>query len=246
MHSIQNNTVLIGNVFSRNNSKYISDSLVSEETYLEIASQISERVRHSSVDRRIIAISTNYHPKVWDAISTNAPGTKQTVHNNMQLFNQMIISLIKPSSSLILIPDQYMLTVSALDYLGSSLTFVNDQSLYNFENYVVNNPGYSFDSEYTVVDYKDLISEDFSHKYDFIFAGAISFESDIDLLKILVNSLNPGGCLLVGNSANMSDVYYVQLPVNIGTHLHRAILELENVYNFHIPFGIGFDAIVKK
>ena len=246
MHSIHNNAVLTGNVFSRNNSKYISDLLVSEDIYFEIASEIREHIKSLPIDRRIVAISSNYHPKVWDAISADAPGIKQTVHNNMQLFNQMIISLLRPSSSLVLIPDQYMLTVSALDHVGSSLTFINDQSLYNFENFIINNSNYTFNSEYTVIDYQDLINEQFSEKYDFIFAGAISFECDIHLLKVLVDSLNPGGCLLIGNTANMSDVYYVQLPINVSTYLHRAINDLEDVYNFHIPFGIGFDAIIKK
>lgn len=246
MFNLQNNAVLIGNVFSRNNSRDISDELSLEETYYEIASDIRNHINSSSVDKRVIAISANYHPKVWEAISATAPGTKQTVYNNMQLFNQIVISLVKPSSSLVLIPDQYMLTVAALNHIGSSLTFVNDQSLYNFENFVLENSQYPFNSTYNVVDYQDLIDENFSEKFDFIFAGAISFNSDIDLLYSLVDSLNSGGCLLIGNTSNMSEVYYSQISINVGTYLHRAINSIENVYTYHIPFGIGFDIIVKK
>lgn len=243
---VPNNQVLIGNLTARKLSKFISDDLNIEETFFDIADSIVNYINSLPLDKRAVAITGDYHQRVWEVIATKSEGAKETVFNNMQLFNQIIISAIRPSSSLILVPDQYLITVAALDHMGSTLTFPNDQGLFNFENFVITNQSYPFSGNYSVLDYQDMINPDFSEKYDFIFTGSIALYAEIELLNILVNSLNPGGCMVVGDSALMAEIYQDLNYMAFGDMYHDALKELENVYAYHIPFGIGFDIIVKK
>ena len=246
INEVPNNQVLIGNIVSRKFSKYISDDLNIEESFYDIADSIVNYMNSLSLDKRGIAITGDYHQRVWDVISTRSEGAKQTVFSNMQLFNQMVISMIKPQSSLILVPDQYLITVAALDSVGSELTFLNDQSLFNFENFVITNDAYPFSGNYSVIDYQDLIEESFSEKYDFIFTGSIALYGEIGLLDVLVNSLNSGGCLIVGDSGSMAEIYQTIDYIMMGDKYHDALQELDGTYKYHIPFGIGFDIIIKK
>lgn len=245
INEVPNNQVLISNIASRKFSKYISDDVLLEEVFYDIATNINSYMNSLNLDKRALSISADYHQIVWQIISTTDPVMKQTVFNNMQLVNQMIISILKPQHSLILVPDQYLITVAALDAMGSSLTFVNDQSLFNFENFVLSNTEYPFSRDYFSIDYQDLIDESFNEKYDFIFTGSIALYADTDLLNIMVNSLNQGGCMIVADSSLMAEMYKSIAYVNYGDPYHDLLCELENVYRYHIPFGIGFDVIVK-
>lgn len=246
MAEIIDDEFLVSNYRAVEYSKYILESSSELENYLDIADQIKSYMTTLTIDRRAIAISTDYHCHLWDFFSSRVTGFKESVYVGLNHFSQLISNVLRPSTALVSFPDHNSTLVKSLNSIGCSLYFLNSQSLFNFENFVVNHESFDQDISYGTISYQDLLAEqNVLSDLDLIVSGSIDFTSEPTLLEKYISMLRSGGVLYIGETSDFGNVSK-DVRQNRMSQLHDAIKLNNNIYNYYIPFGIGFDIIIKK
>lgn len=246
MAEIIDDEFLISNYRAVQYSSYINDKENSQQIRLEISKKINDFIHSLPLDRRAIAISTDYHCHLWDFLSSTTTGFQESVFVGLNHFSQLVTSILRPTKALVSFPDHNLNLVEALHSLNCQIFLLNSPSLFNFENFALTHEGYTQDISYTVLDYQDLLTDaETVTDLDLIVSGSIDFTSEPYLLDKYIEMLSSGGVLYIGETSNFGKVS-ADLGLNRMSDLHDAISRNENIYHFYIPFGIGFDIIVKK
>ncbi|NDB03248.1 MAG: hypothetical protein EBY38_06240 [Flavobacteriaceae bacterium] len=227
-------------------SKLISKPLAStsEKKLSDIEGDIAKRVVNYrlslNLDRRNVAIAGTQSIWIWDQYMNMEPEWQAVVESSY-IEHEHVLMLKKPQS--ILAFDSYASGLAEYKsmYPDTEITFMNNDVLAEFEQHVRDyEPGYDYD--YSVIDFSDLGTE----KFDLIQGFGWNFMHSPETVLGCVESLNPGGALLISLSNNSAKLY---TRANYHAHpyvdIHR-LLEKCDGFLYHVASGYGTTTFIKN
>lgn len=247
MLEVISNKVLLTNIITKNSSRYSCSELDYDywEVMVDAAKLISEYWTSQNVDKRVIAVGADFYIHVWDLYVGDLTGWKEQSYISGGMYAQMVVDILKPQKALISSPDRHFDLIALLASRGCSLTFLNNECLFNFENFIRDLPSYPFTIEYDTIDYQDLLSNT-APEYDFMHMQSSDAIVDPDLIDAYDVSLNSGGVIYVPFVNEDTRLYSADYHVEPVVSVLDAFLSKENMYSYHIPNTIGFQIVVKK
>lgn len=241
------NKIILANSVTKEASRPSSSELnYSYEEVLDDAyAAIKSHYDSSNLDKRFISVGTDNYIHTWDIISTTVAGWRDYTYISTGMYAEMLVDICKPEKALISSPDRHFNLVALLNSRGCELTFLNNECLFNFENFIRDLASYPFEINYSVIDYDDIDSHT-TEKYDFIECLSTDLILDNSLVNKHVSLLNDNGIIYLPNIDEnerfYTQFYYTEPIVSV----IDMFLENENVYTYNIGFNVGFQVVIKK
>jgi hypothetical protein len=207
--------------------------------------EISDYVLSLRTDKRSIATgvdSTTYSP--FQTLRSGSSDIRTFAKASGVCVN-LAIQLIEPKSVLV---NQSILNADIMVMLfkgfSSDISIINGPYLHLYEKFVKPDDGFP-QIPYKSISKRELILSD-SPKYDLEILWSDDIEGEYDYVSSLLNSLNPGGVMLIANSANQALLYgvdnYMATPQ---AELHEFIKSDNRFITYHLVNFVGF-TFVKK
>ena len=234
-------TALIATKLSSVGLEHVTAS--SRQEFDEYIAGCRQTAVDANLDARYIArgfeISTNFF-NMLDNISEDL----QSLQFQTVLIEELLISIKQPRS--VLIADGATYRFRTLELLGSmdnvSINFVNNHYFFWFEEHLKNtNDKYSFGYSAYLED--ELIDER-EPKFDMVLASAHNFHQNNIFLEAIVDSLNPGGVLIIEASNHSSEIYSPTYKFHEYYPMHEILMNASGK-SFHIANFYGFTVFVK-
>lgn len=234
-------TALIATKLSSVGVEHVTAS--SRQEFNEYIDGCRQTAVDANLDTRHIArgfeISTNFFNMLHD-ISEDM----QSVWFQSALIEELLISVKQPQSVLILNGATYRFRT--LEVLGQmeniSINFLNNHYFFWFEEHLKNtNDKYSFGySAYL----EDELITDRTPKFDMVLATAHNFHQNDIFLESIVDSLNPGGILVIEAANHSGEIYAPTYKFHEYYPMHEILMNASGK-SFHIANFYGFTVFVK-
>jgi len=174
----------------------------------------------------------------WKELLTN-------MHNAIEL----LMCAKKPSKVLFFNPDMWSSPfIQKIDNTDMDVNFVNNQSLYNFEQFLRDGAMQISGKSYRDIDYGvctiDEIGQNSCINFDFIQIQGFEVMEDLSIAERCVSALSSGGILTIVSSNNSGKLYrddYWFHPMN---EVHE-LLKNSQGYTFHSSEAYGYTVFVK-
>lgn len=235
------NSVIIANAFTKE-QKF--DDYPADEYPCENMEDIALYVLSLNSDKRAIATgadSTNY--SIFQTLRTTSQGKKFA--RSVGIFVDSIINLVEPSSILInqSLINNYIMPMSHRS-IGAEITIMNAPYLYIYEKFSKSNTALSQIPYNSLSKYEIINGCDKTFEMIVVFADDI--EGEIDYVSAILGMLQPGGVMLIANSANQGALYRTRdFDATPQSELHDYINNDDRFISYHIPLLVGF-SIIKK
>lgn len=212
----------------------------------DVSRSVSEFISSANLDRRVIATGAEPRINLWDILSADVNGWKDHMQLAMGTYAEMLIDIMNPSDVLIAEADAYFNVSALLASKGANLTFVNNEALYYFENFVRDAASYTPSYSYNTVDASDIVGVDFAATYDMIIVPTYFVINDDELLNRYIDRLNPGGVLYIAYANESGRLYTEDFYVEPIVNMFETILDRNDLSTYHMPNGIGYQISIKK
>ena len=220
-------------------------------TSIDFAQIIGERGDSTSnwltsinLDKRNVAVGGLNTYWVYELIKKMEPEWAAIIESEYIAQEQVLMSK-RPSSILFFDADNLLWNIYRNRYPETELCFVNNHTLFIMESVTnsLEHPGVRIDdnSEYDVIDASDLGVD----KFDMAVCWAWSIVGSEDALSGLINSLNPGGVLLIGMSNHNTKLYREDFHIHPYSQMHE-ILKNSDGHTYHLANGYGQTVFVKN
>lgn len=239
------------NIYTSSIAKEASKCSSSELAYdyTEVLDDASAAIKNhyssSNLDKRFISVATDTYVHAWDIASATVAGWRDYTYISMGMFAEMIVDIVRPKKALISSPDRHYNLVALLNSRNCELTFLNNECLFNFENFIRDLKSYPFEINYSTIDY-DQISELDSGTYNFIEVLSTDLIINNSLSNEYIDLLESNGVIYLPN-VNENERFYSQFyytePI---VPVLDAFLENDNVFSYNIPCNVGFQIVIKK
>jgi hypothetical protein len=243
--AFKNKTVLM-DIITKEVSKNSSSGLNYdyEEVIADASSAIANYKSSISVDKRVVAVGADLYIHLWEPWSALLDGWKERMFISAGLYAQMVLDIGKPTSTLFTTPDRHFDTVALCAERGMEIYFLNNDSLFNFENFIRDLPSYPFNFNYNVIEFSDFI-EDTSLSFDFIQMFSSDFVLDNDLIDAFVDRISSGGFGYISATNEETRLYSEDYFIEPISHILDALNAKDEVSTYHIPNAHGCQVIVK-
>jgi len=241
MDKILGNKFLIANAltyeFSKNSSQALDYNFFT--VHDDIVRSINADWTSRNLDRRSVAVGSDYYLHVWDLLAGKVAGWKEMVYICLGLYSQMLTDLIQPTTALIAVPDRSFDLVLDLNRKGVALTFLNNDCLQAFESHVLTHPDYNFTGDYTVIEVEELeaMSEP---QFDFVCMPSPDLTINADLIDKTIDVTNSGGAIIIAAANEMMRLYSPDYYIEPLFDLYEALDDRTDITSYHIPHAIGF------
>lgn len=246
MYNLVENRFLVTSAVTKEISSYASKDL--EYDYWEVMQDASRAISSYydsiNMDRRVIAVGSEVKIHVWDIIAGNIDGWREHIFVASGMYGQMIADLTSPQHALIIEPDSQYDLVALLASRGCQLTFMNNESLFLFENFIRDLPSYPFSFSYNTIDRAELAVGDLS--FDFINAPLVDLILEESLLNDSLSSLQSGGVIYTPYANQSGRMYSEDYHIEPATRVYEDILSRNDITSYHLPGGIGYQISIKK
>jgi hypothetical protein len=247
MDKILGSKFLIANAltyeFSQNSSRELDYDFFSFHD--DVAKTLRAEWASLGLDRRAIAVGSDFYLHTWDLVSGAVAGWKETVFICTGLYSQMSADIAKPTDVLMLTPDRNFDFAADMQRKGCNMTFVNNECLDIFERHVLTRPEFPWEGDYNVVDIEELENLD-GAQFDFVHIHTVDTLINPPLLDKVIDLTRSGGVIYTAPSnENMrlySDKYYIEPLFDFYEQIH----ERDDITSYHIPHALGFHILVKK
>jgi len=247
MDEVLNNKTLITNIITKESSSYSCLELDYDywEVMVDAANLISSYWTSINTDKRSIAVGADFYIHVWDLYVGDITGWREQSYISGGIYAQMLCDILQPNNVLISSPDRHFDLVALLSQRGCNLTFLNNECLYNFENFVRDLQSYPFDIQYSAIDYQDILDST-TEQYDFMHLQSSDAIIDLNLVDAYINSLNSGGVIYMPHANENGRLYGEDYFIEPIVPVFDKFLDNPNMYSYHIPNTIGFQVAIKK
>lgn len=246
MDEVLGNRFLLSALITKELTRDASGSLPYnfDSAFTDIHTSIRNYYNSLTLDKRAIAIGTDGDLMMHELFDSPQLGWGQLLYISTDYFSLMLADIKRPSSSLVIGPDIHFNLVATLHSMGSSLSFVNNKFLNNFEKFVLNTPEYPFNINYSVYEYSDIHNQN-SPIFDFVTVPGSCLTLDDDLLHSLVDCLLPGGIIHIHNTNSNSRIYGEEYEMQPTYPMFSIIDDFPQLTSYHIPYGIGHNILIK-
>ena len=197
-----------------------------------------------NIDKRNVAVGGLNTYWIYELIKKMEPEWAAIIESEY-IAQEQVLMTRKPNSVLFVDADNMLWAVYKNRFPDTELCFVNNHTLFFMEN-VANNLDYqgaklSEISGYDVVDSGDIGN----HKFDMAICWAWSIVGSDKMINDLVDSLNPGGVLLIGMSNHNTKLYREDFHIHPYSSIHT-ILQNSDGNTYHLANGYGQTVFVKN
>ena len=247
MREVLNNKFLMIAAVSNQLKKTATESFDydSWEVMQDVSRAVSEFHKLSNLDKRVIAVGSEPRINLWDIARPNLGGWKDHIQLGFGVYAQMVAEMLKPSEVFIAEPDAYFDLSALAASTGASITYLNNESLYIYENFVRDQRSYTPQYSYSTIDYSDLLDQNFSASYDLIVAPMWYVVNDLEILDAFIDRLNVGGAFYLAYSNESNRLYTEDFHVEPIVDVFERLLEREDITTYHLPNGIGYQISIK-
>lgn len=246
MYNLVENRFLLISTVTKELTMNASSSL--DYDYWEVMSDASKAISNYydsiNLDRRVMAVGSEVRIHVWDIMSGNLDGWKEHIFVSSGVYAQMIFDMTPPTKALIFEPDRQYDMVAYLASIGCELTFVNNECLFLFENFVRDLPSYPFSFSYNTIDRNDI--PDASMEFNFVNVPINELVIDELMMDDIISSMSTGGVLYVPHANQSGRMYSEDYYIEPVTRVYEDILLRNDITSYHIPSAIGFQISIKK
>lgn len=217
-----------------------------EEVMTDAADAITNYKTSINIDKRVIAVGADLYIHLWEPWSALLDGWKERMFiSGSGLYAMMLIDVGNPSTALISTPDRHFDLVAYCANQGIDLCFLNNDSLFNFENFIRDLPSYPFTFNYSVIDYQDFINDN-TIGFDFIQMFSSDFNINYDLIDPFIARMNSGGFAYITAANEEGRLYTEDYFIEPIANVIEAINAKPEINSYHIPNAHGFQIIVKN
>lgn len=246
MNQVLGNRYLISNVLARNLSvdlidKFQMDYETIYSDYVNAAKAFNDTLTY---DRR--AIATGADPTVYteDVFATTSSEWFDSLYVYLEHYIQMFYQIKKPKKILVHAPSASFGLVAIAANDGCELSFVNNKYLYNFENFILKNNDYPFNSSYNVYDLQDIENLE-EETFDMITYTSVDILINDILQEKLIKALNKDGIMIIFSVNDTTLFYDQQYHINPMMNLF-SITDNEDINLYHMTNNYGYNVIIKN
>jgi hypothetical protein len=234
-------------------SKTPMDSLTG--SYMDVATEVFEMSEKAQSWRKTVGLNMSIAARgsregSWyvDLIVNPQSGWRELLIN-MHSAMELLVCAKKPSKVLFFNPDIWSSPfLQKNDNQDISVNFVNNQSLYNYEQFLRDDAMQVGGKSYRDIDYGvctiDEIGKNLCVNFDFIQMMGFEAMEDLSIAESCISALSPGGMLVILFSNNSGKLYrddYWFHPMN---EIHELLKKSEG-YTFHSSEAYGYTVFVK-
>jgi len=247
MDKVLGSRFLIANAITADISKNGSQELDYPfyEVYDDVVRDVTNFWQEQNLDRRAIAVGSDYYMHVWDILAGKPAGWREMVYFGLGVYSEMLVDIKQPATALIASPDRKFNFVAYCASKGIEMTFLNNDCLYNFENFVLNHPEFNFDINYTVLDMQEF-EEMNTPQFDYCEFITMDVGTSPELIDTYINVTNPGGVLYMANANEMMRMYSPDYYIEPIYDFYEYIEDRTDITSYHIPHQVGFHIMIKK
>lgn len=247
MSEVLQNKTILKDIITKELSNYSATELPYswDEVITDAAMGISNFWNSVNVDKRVVAVGADFYIHSWDLYAGMMDGWKDRTYVCGGLYAQMLCDLKLPQTALISSPDRHFDLVALLASRNVNLYFMNNDSLYNFENFIRDLQSYPFEFTYNVVNYQDIILG-VANQFDFVQVQASDLVIDIELVNSYLSHVSPGGVVYMPYANEEGRLYTEDYYVEPITDVYEIVSQRDDFYSYHIPNAIGFQVLIRK
>jgi len=244
--AFKNKTVLM-DIITKEISK--NSALALDYNYEEVLTDASQAIQNYKnsigVDKRVVAAGADLYIHIWETFDALFDGWKERMFISGGLYAQMLLDIGRPNTAVFTTPDRHFDTVALCAERGVEIYFLNNDSLFNFENFIRDLPSYPFNFNYNVIEFSDFI-EDTSLSFDFIQMFSSDFILDSDLINAFVERMSPGGFGYLSAMNEETRLYSEDYFIEPISHILELLNAKAEVSTYHIPNVYGFQVVTKN
>ena len=245
--AFKNKTVLM-DIITKEVSK--NSALALGYSYEEVITDASQAIKDYKnsigVDKRVVAVGADLYIHLWEPWSALLDGWKERMFiSGSGLYAQMLLDIARPNTAVFTTPDRHFDTVALCAERGMEIYFLNNDSLFNFENFIRDLPSYPFNFNYNVIEFSDFI-EDTSLSFDFIQMFSSDFVLDSDLINAFVERMSSGGFGYISAMNEETRLYSEDYFIEPISHILESLNAKAEVNTYHIPNAHGCQVVVKN
>lgn len=246
MNQVLGNRYLISNVLARNLSVDLIDKLgIDYETiYTDFANAAKAFNDTLTYDRRAIATGADPTLYVEDVFATTSSEWFDSLYVYLEHYLQMFYQIKKPKKILVHSPSTSFGLVAVAANDGCELSFVNNKYLYNFENFILKNDDYPFNTSYNVYDIQDIENLE-EETFDMITFTSVDILINDVLQEKLVKALNKGGIMIIFSINDYTLFYDQEYHINPVMNLF-SITDNPDINLYHMTNNYGYNIIIKN
>jgi hypothetical protein len=180
---------------------------------------------------------------IWNA-SGGRPGWSDMTYMFTNGYATMAADMKKPQRAFITTPDVQFEMVAMLHNAGCNLSFLNNDWLYQFEDFVLTQPEYP-DVHYTTYDFDELMDLQ-EPCFDFIALSATHAVTCNDLLHKSLDLLEPNGLLCLSTVNEIMRLYSEEYHIQPIYDIYEILESRDDITYYHMPHGPGYQYVVKN
>ena len=199
-------------------------------------------------DRRAIAGAHDPYLFIWDYLTEPHPEWMSYVWVHEEL-RMLLCDLKNPTKALFTNPvgGQFLMTLS--EDRSKEVFFINNLEYNVLERFVKQSPEWaSKDPNWKVMDQQDLLAGEEAGTFDFVETHAeYCFGCDEEMADAYMDLLNPGGMLVILNSAYAKGMYKIRNSLHHENYEpNKRLLERDGFTVLHFPIDVGFTIIQRE
>ena len=231
------------NLVSKNLSQVDQDLEAYTGFFQDYATSVYNDQTANNVDRRVMAIGGDQEMHWASMVQNPTPGWESNISLLLAL-NRMFFDYRDFTNILTNATLPYKYTMEALNDRSKNYTFVNDNWLYEVEQFGLTHSectSYS-DTQYSAMDVQDVLAGTNAGTFDLV-SLRVEWLVGITtkLVDAYVNMLAVGGMMVLSNTGAYSALYRsrAKLHIHSMTKINRA-LKKDNLRVYHIPVDQGY------
>ena len=205
---------------------------------------VSSWLASISLDKRNVAVAGLNTYWIYELIKGMEPEWAAIIEAEY-IAQEQVLMTKKPNSLLFVDAEILLWSMYKAKFPDADLCFVNNHSLFFLEHIAgeleLPGPGINELNEYSVVEPSE-ISE---NTFDMAICWGWSLVGNDKLVKDLVDSLNPGGVLLIGMSNHNTKLYREDFHIHPYSSMHE-ILKNSDGNTYHLANGYGQTVFIKN
>ncbi len=220
------------------------------ESLTDYVNDVCSFINECSIDKRAIAVGGDIEHVRYEAFLN--------MDNDLRAISWHSISMIKmwydlamrdgttesPSKALTVMQLPSSFYMEYLQDRTKSFTFVNNNDLFFFEEFFLNNPSLNTyeNIEYSAIDVQDIQEGVADGQFDIVRVGGYSINKHgPDLLDAYLNCTKVGGIFVLFDSADFGDMYTNtnKLYTSMSWDFNKHIANRSDFITYHIPYDVG-------
>lgn len=245
MDDLLGNKFLTVNAFTTRLSRFAGhDDDIYNEIREDVCRLVTDFLQSINVDRRALAIGSEYSLTQWEIYSGNQVGWTDMTYLFSTGLTTMMIDAKKPQRAFVSTPDDGFEFVALLASMGASVSFLNNEWLLFFERFVLPHAEFP-DVSYATYDFNELMNLT-EPCFDFVSLSATHAVSNNEILDKLIDLMEPGAVMTLSMTNEIMKLYTPEYMIQPVYDVYEILENRDDITYYHMPHGPGYQYVIKS